>query len=141
MCWAIYLAVPTERQDIGPSGHQSSDDDAPLHAWPVDNPWIPLTFGDQYRGWLVGHGRHCSCGCVTPSTAGDTTKLALDAACYIADIADSAGPVGLAIHSCTGAYEDEELPFEITKSLFSEELRGRSTEPFQTNTFYWIQGR
>lgn len=140
MCWGIYLAIPNGMQPPKSPDDDSHTDDTPIHAWHVDNPWIPLAFGDAYECWILGHAQHCSCGCVSSDSNESTVTLSLDALHFIADLADDVGHIGIAMHWTSGAYASEELPFDVADSIVSDRLRANSVDQFTTDMFYWIQG-
>ena len=141
MCWGIYLAIPNGMQPPQPPDDDSLTGDNPIHAWHVGNPWIQLAFGDAYSCWILGHARHCSCGCVNSDSNQSTATLAWDARQYIADLADAVGHIGIAMHWTSGAYASEKLPFDVADSIFSDRLRTESVDHYTTDVFYWIQGR
>lgn len=139
MCWGIYLAVPAGTSPLGKAHYNPDPDDAQLAPWIAENPWIPLVFGDEYECWMLGQGQHCSCGCVS-SRSDSSVGLSSMARTYIADLADKAGQLGLAIHWTSGDFREEELPFEITDAMVASVLRSESKRELTSETFYWIQG-
>ena len=141
MCWGIYLAIPNGMQPPQLLDNVSNADNTPIDSWRVENPWVPLAIGDGYSCWIVGHAGYCSCGCVSSGSNQLTATLSWDARQYIADLADAAGLIGIAIHWTSGAYASEKLSFDIADSIFSDRLRAASGDHYSTDVFYWIQGR
>lgn len=140
MCWGVYLAIRDGEQPPDVTEESGDNSNETLGAWLEDNPWIPLAFGDGWRSWLVGHARHCSCGCVL-SRNEQTIELTRPVRNYIADIADTVELIGLGIHWTGGQFCKEELPFDICGSFFSDRLRTVDPLRLLDDSFYWVAGR
>lgn len=134
MCWGIYLGIP-----LG-IDFPTKANGKPVCAWRVENPWIPLAFGDAFECWIVGHGIYCSCGCVVNSDDKSSVVLCQDARRFIADIADSTGQISVLAHWTSNAFDNEELPFDLAVAVHSDQLRTEPIGRFRTDAFYWVQG-
>lgn len=139
MCWGIYLAIPREVGHLPIPGDLPEVDEGFI-AWREPNPWISTNFGDQFSCWILGHGRHCSCGCVK-TEIDQQVALTETARTYLADIADLHATVGLTVHWTRGSFATEELPFEHATSITASELRGDGCRNFPVDTLIWVQGK
>lgn len=137
MCWGLYLAIPRDVVSL-PSPTEAETDEG-FFAWPEPNPWVPAAFGEQFSGWILGHGRHCSCGCIE-TTIDQRAALSEPVRRYLADIAIMHTPLGFAIHWTSGSFATEELPLELANWITSTDLKRHDCGAFPTDTMIWVHG-
>lgn len=132
MCWGLYLALPASCEPvILPMGEDDS-----FTVWPVENPWIPLALGEEYRGWVIG-SRHCSCGLVRRVTE-EEVRLEEYARYCIAENARHAGQAVFAVHWVSGDFAAEELPFDTGTAVTSGQLLFQPDQTYPVDAFVWV---
>ncbi len=136
MCWALFLAVPGF--ELPPITR--TDEDDLFGAWRTPNESVHA-IGEDYASWMVGDARHCSCARVSRDSQTDRFTLDDRAAVFIADTADLAGHVLVALNWMSGNPEDVELGPDIQSSVSAATLKNKHRPMFSIKSFIWVEGQ
>jgi hypothetical protein len=133
MCYGLMLALPDDVREC------FSTSDSELSVWPIHNPWVEAALGEGFRAFLVGDGRHCSCGRVRSIPLSDSVLIETEAGRLIADAADVAGHVVFLVHWFSGWFDTEEFLPEDGGGVTSYRLR-EGQIPYEVDRMIWVKG-